>query len=155
MTLPKEVRNFTLDIKPSNMHFTKSFSTFCAVLLAVTSMAMPKAGIVEMKQDTNCSSDPVIIHIGESVSTEVPGAPRTIVPFIAEYYDLWNAVMLGCSDSIGDVTVTLTSTAGDWYQTVFDTSDGAILIPASGDAGYYTLTIETAAHVIYEGVFYL
>ncbi len=63
--------------------------------------------------------------------------------------------MLGCNDSIGDVTVTLESTAGDWYQTEFDTSDGAILVPASGDSGHYTLTIETAAHVVYEGEFYL
>ena len=84
-----------------------------------------------------------------------PGAPRDIVPFFAEYNETLSAVMLGCNDSIGDVTVTLESTAGDWYQTEFDTSDGAILIPASGDSGHYTLTIETAAHVVYEGEFYL
>ena len=63
--------------------------------------------------------------------------------------------MLGCNDSIGDVTVTLESTAGDWYQTVFDTSDGAILVPTSGLTGHYVLTIETADHTVYEGEFYL
>lgn len=88
-------------------------------------------------------------------NTDVPDYPRSSVPFFAEYNAALSAVMLGCNASVGDVTVTLTSTAGDWYQTVFDTSDGAILIPVSGDAGYYTLTIETAAHVVYEGEFYL
>lgn len=89
------------------------------------------------------------------VSTDPQGAPRDIVPFFAEYNETLSAVMLGCNDSIGDVTVTLESTAGDWYQTVFDTSDGAILVPASGDTGHYTLTIETADHTVYEGEFYL
>lgn len=83
------------------------------------------------------------------------GAPRTAVPFFAEYYDTLSAVMLGSSESIGDVTVRLTSTAGDWYQTVFDTSDGAVLVPASGLSGHYVLTIETADHTVYEGEFYL
>ena len=82
-------------------------------------------------------------------------APRSAVPFFAEYNETLSAVMLGCNDSIGDVTVTLESTAGDWYQTVFDTSDGAILIPASGLSGYYVLTIETADHTVFEGEFYL
>lgn len=82
-------------------------------------------------------------------------APRSVVPFFAEYDEMLSSVMLGCSDSIGDVTVTLTSTAGDWYQTVFDTSDGAILIPVSGLSGYYVLTLETADHTVYEGEFNL
>lgn len=83
------------------------------------------------------------------------GAPRTAVPFFAEYFDTLSAVMLGSSESIGDVTVRLTSTAGDWYQTEFDTSDGAILVPASGLSGHYVLTIETSDHTVYEGEFYL
>ena len=86
---------------------------------------------------------------------EIHDAPRTIIPFFAVYYESLSTVMLGCNDSIGDVTVTLESTAGDWYQTVFDTSDGAILVPASGLSGYYVLTIETADHTVYEGEFNL
>ncbi len=82
-------------------------------------------------------------------------APRTAVPFFAEYFDTLSGVMLGCSESIGDVTVRLTSTAGDWYETEFDTSDGAVLVPASGLSGHYVLTIETADHTVYEGEFYL
>lgn len=82
-------------------------------------------------------------------------APRTAVPFFAEYYDTLSAVMLGCSESIGDVTVRLASTAGDWYETEFDTSDSAVLIPASGLSGHYVLTIETSEGQIYEGRFSL
>lgn len=80
-------------------------------------------------------------------------APRTAVPFFAEYYDTLSAVMLGCSESIGDVTVRLASTAGDWYETEFDTSDGMLDIPVSGDSGFYTLTIRTSAGVVYQGEF--
>lgn len=81
------------------------------------------------------------------------GAPRTAVPFFAEYYDTLCAVMLGCSESIGAVTVRLTSTAGDWYETEFDTSDGMLDIPVSGESGFYTLTIRTSAGVVYQGEF--
>lgn len=102
----------------------------------------------------NHGEDGITIPV-RNVSTDPQGAPRDIVPFFAEYYESLTAVMLGCNTSVGDVTVTLTSTVGDWYQTEFDTSEGAILIPASGDSGHYTLTIETAAHVVYAGEFYL
>lgn len=94
----------------------------------------------------------ITIH---QVPNEAIGAPRTVCPFTAEYNETLSYVILRCSDSIGDATVSLTSTAGDWYQTVFDTSDGTILVPASGLSGYYVLTIETSAHVVYEGEFYL
>lgn len=84
------------------------------------------------------------------------GTPRSTVPFFAEYIDAMNTVQLGCNDaSVGNVTVTLSSTAGDWYQTVFDTSDGPILIPASGNSGHYTLTLVTTAGDTYIGEFEL
>ena len=69
---------------------------------------------------------------------------RTEIPFFAEYNDVLNSVVLSCVDECGDVSVTLVSTAGDWYQTVFDTEDGSIIIPASGDSGHYTLTLVTS-----------
>ncbi len=97
--------------------------------------------------------DPVIIHVVVKESNKPEGAPRTAVPFFAEYYDTLCAVMLGCSESIGDVTVRLTSTAGDWYETEFDTSDGMLDIPVSGESGFYTLTIRTSAGVVYQGEF--
>ena len=121
-----------------------------AALLLVSLMIVSGFAIASNRQLRDGVS--ITIH---QVPNEAIGAPRTVCPFFAEYNETLSAVMLGCNDSIGDVTVTLESTAGDWYQTEFDTSDGAILIPASGDSGHYTLTIETAAHVVYEGEFYL
>ena len=105
-------------------------------------------------------ADAMVAQDGETIilrprDNETGGAPRTAVPFFAEYFDTLSGVMLGCSESIGDVTVRLTSTAGDWYETEFDTSDGAVLVPASGLSGHYVLTIETADHTVYEGEFYL
>lgn len=106
------------------------------------------------------SENNTLLNDGESITIyQVPqkpiNAPRSVVPFYAEYYDLMSTVMLGCSDSQGDVTVTLVSTAGDWYQTVFDTEEGMILIPASGESGYYTLTIVTSDNTTYQGEFVL
>ena len=88
-----------------------------------------------------------------NVSDDLPGAPRSIVPFEAEYNDVFNCVVLTCITPCGDVAVTLTSTAGDWYQTVFDTLDGSILIPTSGDSGDYTLTLVTSDSTTYVGEF--
>lgn len=116
-------------------------------LLTITGSWSAKA-FMNQKEDGYTIS----IH---KVLSDPQGEPRDSVPFFAEYNETLSAVMLGCNDSIGDVTVTLESTAGDWYQTVFDTSDGAILVPASGLSGYYVLTIETADHTVYEGEFYL
>ena len=94
----------------------------------------------------------IIIH---RVDDESPDAPRSGSPFIAQYHNNWNAVQLASQDNVGNVTVTLTSTAGDWYQTVFDTSDGSILVPASGNSGHYTLTLVTSSGVTYIGEFEL
>lgn len=86
---------------------------------------------------------------------DLPGGPRSAVPFEAEYDDAPNYVNLTCTSPCGDVSVALTSTAGDWYQTVFDTSDGVIIIPVSGESGFYTLTITTSDNTVYVGEFNL
>lgn len=103
-------------------------------------------------------ADAMVAQDGETIilrprDNDTGGAPRTAVPFFAEYYDTLSAVMLGCSESIGEVTVRLTSTAGDWYETEFDTSDGMLDIPVSGESGFYTLTIRTSSGVVYQGEF--
>ena len=102
------------------------------------------------------AGDPVSIPIVRSTE---PGGTfgRSLEQqiFLAEYNDLLNCIVLTCVSSCGDVEVTLESTAGDWYQTVFDTLDGTILIPASGDSGNYTLTIVASDGTTYEGEFYL
>lgn len=84
----------------------------------------------------------------------VPGGmPRTpvIIPFFAELGDGY--VLLGSLTSCGIVDVTLTSTAGDNYSTVFDTSNGSINIPISGCNGDYTLLITMATGTEYIGEF--
>lgn len=82
-------------------------------------------------------------------------SPRTPVynPFIAELSDGLNSVLLGATSSCGTVSVQIVSTAGDDYATYFDTSDGAILLPVSGNAGDYTLTITVPGGAVYVGEF--
>ena len=85
--------------------------------------------------------------------TTPPEAPRMPAynPFFAELMDGY--VILGSSTVYGTVSVSLTSTAGDNYSTSFDTSDGAILLPISGDAGLYTLRITTSGGLQFVGEF--
>lgn len=103
------------------------------------------------------AEDSPIIPIMQMPGTPYPNLGRGQVQllFLAEYNDLWNCVILTCTESCGDVTVTLTSTAGDWYQNVFDTDDGSLLIPISGDSGHYVLTIITPDGTSYIGEFNL
>ena len=104
--------------------------------------------------DSKACADPGNIAI-IPYSTGPVGAPRTPVfnPFFAWKED--NTIWLGCSTSYGDVDVELVSTAGDYYQTVFDTDDDMILIPISGENGYYTLTLFTEFGIPFIGEFYL
>jgi len=80
-------------------------------------------------------------------------APRTPVfnPFFAELMNGY--VLLGSSNPYGTASVNVTSTAGDNYSTFFDTSDGAILLPISGNIGSYTLTISTPDGTHFVGEF--
>ena len=128
---------------------TNTILSFLCCLIVTAASFNPKA----LAFDNNaCGDNTIIIH---EVSNDLPGAPRSIVPFSAEYDDLLNSVVLSCVDDCGEVSVTLVSTAGDWYQTVFDTEDGSIIIPASGDSGHYTLTIVTSDGATYVGEFVL
>lgn len=81
------------------------------------------------------------------------GNPRGPVfnPFTA--YRLNNAIVLASDTSYGLVNVTLISTAGDYYTIVFDTEDGSILIPISGNAGEYTLMLTDSAGAQFIGTF--
>lgn len=93
-----------------------------------------------------------IIIIQKPEPEEDPRSPIAN-PFIAEFQEETNSVLLGVTDSIGTVCVQITSTAGDNLSTYFDTSDGAIILPVSGNAGYYTLTIITPDGTHYVGEF--
>ena len=98
------------------------------------------------------SKDEITISIRKK-PVSFPGSPQLPAynPFYAE---LGNGnVLLGSTASYGVVDVCLTSTAGDYYTTVFDTADGSINIPISGLTGDYTLLITTASGVEYIGEF--
>ena len=86
---------------------------------------------------------------------ELEDDPRGPVfnPFTAYLYN--NQVVLNCSTSYGDVDVSLVSTAGDNYSTVFDTADGFIIIPISGLAGDYTLLLTDSLGIHFTGEFEL
>lgn len=86
-------------------------------------------------------------------SFELPDTPRSPVynPFYAFQGDC--SVILGCLSPYGDVSVTLESSAGDDYYTIFDTEDGQIIIPISGMSGHYTLTIVCAGGIVFGGEF--
>ena len=87
------------------------------------------------------------------IPTNPQGSPHmpVYVPFYAELENGY--VLLGSYSNCGIVDVSLTSTAGDDYSTVFDTSDGTIIIPISGLTGDYTLLITTLAGVEFIGEF--
>ena len=123
----------------------KALTIFIASLMAAMTV-LPVKGAEDPTQI------PVVIIISDPGNVTRSQSQQI---FLAEYNDLLNCVVLTCVSPCGDVEVTLESTAGDWYQTVFDTLDGAILIPASGDSGHYTLTLVASDGTTYEGEFYL
>lgn len=81
------------------------------------------------------------------------GAPRT--PVINPFYATQEAtyVLLGSYSDYGVVSVSVISTAGDYYITDFDTEDGTIVLPISGLSGHYTLTIVCAGGIVFGGEF--
>ena len=122
-----------------------------SLLCVIGIVSMPKSLFASTGAEALRDDPPPIIL---QPSTDVPeGAPRGPVfnPFTA--YLQGNYVILNSSASYGDVDVTLVSTAGDYYTTVFDTSDGSILIPISGFAGDYTLLLIDANGAHYVGEF--
>ena len=93
---------------------------------------------------------PIIIENESNQPEEEPRGP-VFNPFSA--YRLNNQVVLECSVPYGIVSVSLTSTAGDNYSTVFDTEDGFIVIPISGLSGDYTLSLVDATGQRFVGEF--
>ena len=84
------------------------------------------------------------------------GRPRMPAynPFYAELTDL--GVFLSADSDWSEATVTLSSIEGDYYQTVFDTANGSILLPVNGNAGdsyWLTISVENGNEI--EGEFNL
>ena len=100
--------------------------------------------------------------VRQSDGEEIKLSPKPATPngsphmpaFVPFYAELGNGnVLLGSYSNCGIVDVSLTSTAGDNYTTVFNTAVGTINIPISGLTGDYTLLITTASGVEYIGEF--
>lgn len=94
---------------------------------------------------------PIPIIISQPGETDNRSPEQAL--FHAQLWDTY--VILSCASSIGNVDVTLTSTAGDDYETVFNTAFGSILIPISGNAGSYRLDIVLTSGQSYYGEFVL
>lgn len=129
----------------------KSKTKIHTVVLLVT------AGLLKMATCPVLYSEPVgqeIIPVVIGPDSSNPnGDPRGPVfnPFTA--YLQGNNVVLNCSVYYGDVVVVLVSTAGDYYTTVFDTSDGSTVIPISNLSGDYTLCLTDASGMQFIGEF--
>lgn len=116
------------------------------MLAALSSLHAKECEVIASVEDHQT----ILIH---QDTTDEQGAPRMPVfnPFFAEL--LSGYVLLGSTSPYGTVDVDITSTAGDSYSTSFDTLDGAIVLPVSGDSGFYSLRITTAAGVQFVGEF--
>ena len=127
----------------------KKISLLLSVIGLLTVSMMLPSSLSAMRVQ---GDDPTLIVILPP-ATSPEGAPRSPAfnPFTA--YLNGNAVVLNCSASYGNVAVTLVSTAGDNYTTVFDTEDGSVIIPVSGLSGHYTLLITTASGSQFIGEF--
>lgn len=124
-----------------------------SIILGVSAIAMMTIGATSLCDQIAAETKSGTVIVIVRRPTTPPETPRTpeYNPFFAELMNGY--VILGSSSAYGTVSVTLTSTVGDNYSTVFDTTDGAILLPVSGNAGYYTLTIITADGTHYVGEF--
>ena len=127
----------------------KTFRTLSlSIALMMASLLSLNAGVSSNVSSTE--GTPIIIYQKPDDSV---GPPRTVNPFFAELSNF--GVVLGSSESIGTVSVSITSTAGDDYSTYFNTSIGMILLPISGDAGDYLISITTPDGIHYIGEFSL
>lgn len=123
--------------------FKKLVCILTAIFFALSSDAValskePQGGtliLIEQKNDTSS------------------GGPRSpgFNPFIACLVDGY--VILQSDVPCGQASIVLLSAAGDFYSTVFDTAEGFILVPVSGEAGWYSLRIKTPSHGEFHGEF--
>lgn len=126
-----------------------------SIILGVSAIAMMTIGATSLCDQIAAETKSGTVIVIVRRPTTPPETPRTpeYNPFFAELMNGY--VILGSSSAYGTVSVTLTSTVGDNYSTVFDTTDGAILLPVSGGAGFYTLQITASGGIQFVGEFTL
>lgn len=126
----------------------KNYVILVVCLLAVMALiARPMEAIAQSSQGDGTE---IIIQPTPLIPQ---GTPRA--PVFNPFYAYWegSCVSLGSTSSYGTVSVCIVSTAGDYVTTGFDTDDGIILIPISGNTGHYILTIVTESGLVFEGEF--
>jgi hypothetical protein len=94
--------------------------------------------------------DPIVIIPTEQNDPNGPRGP-VFNPFTAYLQN--NQVVLASSDSCGLVEVEITSSTGFYYSTVFDTEEGVIVLPISGNVGAYTLRLTLVSGAVFVGSF--
>lgn len=142
--------NFVLLIKKTKT-MQKAIKTIFACAIVGTLFCVSSLVFAE-ESHSACSGNDILIA---QRPLTPQGAPRTTVPNPFFATQETSFVLLGSYFECGIVTVTLVSTAGDYYTTDFDTEDGQIIIPISGDSGHYTLTLVTERGLVFEGTFEL
>lgn len=97
-------------------------------------------------------SDPgeILILPQNDIPDDAPRGP-IFNPFTAYLQN--NQVVLESSENCGLVAVEIASTTGFYYSTVFDTEDGYIVMPISGNVGSYTLTLTMSSGDVFVGSF--
>lgn len=123
------------------------FIAFASLALAMPCLAIEK--------ENNCSTEGKQIIIRQK-PLDPHGTPRSEPgnPFTAELLD--TGVLLASGADWGYADVTLSSLEGDYYHTVFDMADGAIVLPVYGQAGdNYTITIIASGDLVFVGEFIL
>lgn len=127
---------------------TKTINYLTTALLTAAIMLID-ANVCTSKM-VEVQDGPIVIIPKPTHPEEEPRSP-IYNPFSAFLED--DYVILNSSVSYGIIDVELVSTTGDFYQTVFDTEDGSILVPISGNSGCYTITLITTSGQVYEGQF--
>lgn len=128
----------------------KTFTLKHIILVAFAALATFFASANPL-ETLSRGDEPIIIRPRPITSTGHGSRTPVYNPFFA--YEDGTCVTLGSMSSYGVVSVTLVSTAGDCYQTFFDTEDLQLVIPISGSTGHYTLTLVTEGGLVFEGEF--
>ena len=125
------------------------FKTFVTCVLVGSFLCVP-GSVSGTNSSSACSGNDILIEQRPVIPV---GAPRT--PVINPFYATQEAtyVLLGSYSDYGVVSVSVISTAGDYYITDFNTEDGTIVLPISGLSGHYTLTIVCAGGIVFGGEF--
>lgn len=127
----------------------RPFNSFVICVLVGSFLCVP-GSVSGTNSSYACSGNDILIEQRPAIPV---GAPRTPVsnPFYATQEASY--ILLGSYSDYGVVSVSVISTAGDYFFTDFDTEGGTIILPISGLSGHYTLTIVCAGGIVFGGEF--